>query len=151
MVYLKKQLLVCASTAKVFTMLLNETSSQIYRGDVAKHWDLIRDGLEQIRLDQKPDWSLDDIYSLCESERAHLFISDDGFVILQVKTRFGKKHLFGLVAYSRCGDGFNRYVKEFEDFGRKVGAEYIELWSNRKGWERIGWEKIYTCFRWRLS
>lgn len=131
----------------------HEGQEEIFIGDVDAHWHLIVDGLTQISEENDTDWTPEDMRGHLRVQRAHLYITDDGFVILErgQNSFTGETFLFSPAAYSKSNIGAEKYTATFEQLARDVGASYIEMWSKRAGWQRVsGWDKAYTCYRRRI-
>lgn len=121
-------------------------------GDLDKHWEQVRKGLDAIRERHHEPWHPSDVYKSIVEGHSFLFMLDDGFVILQRHVNFGVTELFVWILYaphafeSEDSAATQTLWTELETMARKIGARQIVMRSRRKGWARVMQirEYIYT-------
>lgn len=114
----------------------------IVRRNVREVWDLIYPGLAYIHRVCEPEWRPEDIYVACSVGTAEVWMDpahDDGFLILQEKPLSFEagKALLVWIAYLEGGGGVSGYLDVIEEMARARGCKKVELWSPRKGMERL--------------
>lgn len=118
--------------------------------DIREYWHWVRPALEEI-IDQSPFMDLipEDVYAACKAEDAHLWVTDDGFVVTTISTAMfsGAKSLFMWFAWAKKRGGAEavRHTAFFEQVARDIGASFVEVRTfNKKLAEyvekQVGWE-----------
>lgn len=122
--------------------------------DIRQCWDKVKPGIvEIIREDPFITFIPEDVYSECVNERAFLYTSSVGFLILAVEVdQFTKdKTLYMWLAYTYEKGGHNWMAHEewFNRLASEAGCRYIEARSHIPELEPYavadGWntEKVY--------
>lgn len=99
--------------------------------DIRKCWDYVKEGINSIlEADSNISFRPEDIYSECVNERAFLFTSPTGFLVLTtlVDALTGDKSLLILLAYVHETGKHNwpKHVQWFEDVARGADCRFIE-------------------------
>lgn len=103
--------------------------------DIRSTWNTVKPGLESI-LKDNPNLTFipEDVYSECVNERAFLFTSPVGFLVLTVKTdQFTKdKTLYMWIAYTYKKGGHEWLAHEdwIEALAKESDCKYIEAQSH---------------------
>ena len=124
--------------------------------DIRTCWPVIREGLDFI-LEQNPQFTYrpEDVYSECVNNRAMLFHSPAGFVILTVQSDpfTTDKVLVVWIAYSFIHGKHNglEHVEWIEDVAREWGCRYLEVQSAipelKKYLTQSGWDLEATIYK----
>ena len=110
---------------------MEERSSDPVLADIRSHWHWVRPALEDI-INESPFMDLipEDIYSACKAEDAHLWVTDDGFVVttvsLEAHTGVRSLLLWFAFAKQRGGEEAVEHCAFFEQVARDIGAKYVE-------------------------
>ncbi len=102
--------------------------------DIRVEWDTVRPGIEEI-LEGNPQLTYrpEDVYSECVNERATLFTSPVGFLVLttQLDPFTGDKTLLIWIAYTYKKGAHNwvRHVEWFEEIAQVLSCRFIEARS----------------------
>tara|TARA_R100000900_G_scaffold123832_1_gene98220 strand:+ start:200 stop:649 length:450 start_codon:yes stop_codon:yes gene_type:complete len=103
--------------------------------DIRSTWNIVRPGIESILADN-PSLTFipEDVYSDCVNERAFLFTSPVGFLVLTIEIdRYTKdKTLYMWIAYTyeKGGHEWLAHQDWIEDLARKSDCKYIEAQSH---------------------
>ena len=119
-------------------------------GDIRQLWHRIKPALEEIQQYQEPDWIPEDIYHWVQSGQATLYVTDDGFAIVQRGQNVvtSQIYLLLLICYSWDGtQNIKDYTAAFDELARSVNASYLEVGSKRRGFERLGFEIDHIVYR----
>jgi|TARA_R100001463_G_scaffold111597_1_gene166461 hypothetical protein len=119
-------------------------------------WDTVKPGLEEILRDN-PNLTFfpEDVYSECVNERAFLFTSRKGFLVLTIEIdRYTKdKTLYMWVAYTYA-TGEHQWVTHqtwINDVAKNLGCKFIEAQSNVSSFEEYavenGWSLDTRIYR----
>tara|TARA_R100000654_G_scaffold67868_1_gene96549 strand:+ start:151 stop:525 length:375 start_codon:yes stop_codon:yes gene_type:complete len=119
-------------------------------------WDTVRPGLEEVLRDN-PNLTFfpEDVYSECVNERAFLFTSPKGFLVLTIEIdRYTKdKTLYMWVAYTYA-TGEHQWVTHqtwINDVAKNLGCKFIEAQSNVSSFEEYavenGWSLDTRIYR----
>lgn len=110
--------------------------------DIDAFWPFVKHGATQI-LDAEPglNWSLEDLRSSLDSGESRLLVSppDHAFAVVRFKLK-PRPHVFVWLTW--CNEPrsmIRKYLRDMEQMGRAIGAEYLEMESTRRGFARIGW------------
>ena len=124
--------------------------------DIRSTWNIIKPGLESILADN-PSLTFipEDVYSDCVNEKAFLFTSPVGFLVLTVNTdRYTKdKTLYMWLAYTYDIGGHQWMAHEqwIESVARELNCRFIEAQSNVPGFESYavtnGWDLDTRIYR----
>ena len=124
--------------------------------DIRSTWNKVRPGIENILADN-PDLTYipEDVYSECVNERAFLYTSSVGFLILTLEVdRFTKdKTLLLWIAYTyeKGGHEWLAHDEWFNDLAKEAGCKYLEARSRVPEMEtytkKIGWELDTRIYR----
>ena len=116
--------------------------------DIRSTWNIVKPGIEQI-LAENPYLTFlpEDVYSECVNERAFLYTSPVGFLVLTVEVdQFTKdKTLLLWIAYTYEKGGHNWLAHNdwFNDLAMETGCKYLEARSRvpemESYTEEIGW------------
>jgi len=111
--------------------------------DAKENWPIVLPGLQEIQTEQQTPWSPDDLLRMCEDKEAALFLAEDGDGFLIAQPRIAKytgEKLFYIVACHGegiCQDKYREYVNTLAEI---MGAGRIVMTSQRRGFERAGWD-----------
>jgi hypothetical protein len=116
-------------------------------------WDGIKQGIEEILEGLNKEtlqelWIPEDVYTSIRVGESILLLSDDGFVIVQLKNdRFtGQKQFFVWLAYTF--DSSRNIMEETQPFleglARHWGCEMMQFSSNRPGFRKKAIEMGYS-------
>jgi len=124
--------------------------------DIRKCWNVIRTGILEV-LKENPHLTYipEDVYSECVNERAFLYTSPVGFLILTIEVdQFTKdKTLLLWIAYTYNKGGHNWLSHEewFNNLAKEAGCKYLEARSRvpemESYVEQIGWELDTRIYR----
>tara|TARA_R100000995_G_scaffold84526_1_gene63482 strand:+ start:1834 stop:2274 length:441 start_codon:yes stop_codon:yes gene_type:complete len=124
--------------------------------DIRKCWNVIKTGILEV-LKENPHLTYipEDVYSECVNERAFLYTSPVGFLILTTEVdQFTKdKTLLLWIAYTYNKGGHNWLSHEewFNNLAREAGCKYLEARSRvpemESYVEQIGWELDTRIYR----
>ena len=124
--------------------------------NIRKCWDKVKPGIVEI-IEQDPFVTFipEDVYSECVNERAFLYTSPVGFLILTVETdQFTKdKTLLLWIAYTyeKGGHEWLAHEEWFNDLAKEVGCKYLEARSRVPEMEsytkQVGWELDTRIYR----
>lgn len=124
--------------------------------DIRQHWNKIKPGIEEV-LKENPylTYIPEDVYSECVNERAFLYMSSVGFLILTIEVdQFTKdKTLLLWIAYTYKKGGHEWLAHEewFNDLATSAGCTYLEARSRVPEMEsytkKIGWELDTRIYR----
>ena len=128
-------------------------NKELQLGDIRALWPQIRPGIEEIQQSQGADWIPEDIYHWVQSDKATLYVTDDGFTIVQRgQNEITKEiYLYILISYSWSQEkNIVAYLPAFEALARNIGAAYIETRTTRRGLEKLGFELDQVTYRRRV-
>ena len=124
--------------------------------DIRKCWNVIKTGILEV-LKENPHLTYipEDVYSECVNERAFLYTSPVGFLILTTEVdQFTKdKTLLLWIAYTYNKGGHNWLSHEewFNNLAKEAGCKYLEARSRvpemESYVEQIGWELDTRIYR----
>ncbi len=124
--------------------------------DIRQCWDKIKPGIVEI-IKENPylTYIPEDVYSECVNERAFLYTSSVGFLILTLEVdRFTKdKTLLLWIAYTyeKGGHEWLAHDEWFNDLAKEAGCKYLEARSRVPEMEtytkKIGWELDTRIYR----
>ena len=124
--------------------------------DIRSTWNIVKPGLESILADNPTlTFIPEDVYSECVNERAFLFTSPVGFLVLTIKVdQFTKdKTLYMWIAYTyeKGGHEWLAHEEWFNDLANEAGCKYLEARSRVPEMEsyvkQIGWELDTRIYR----
>lgn len=124
--------------------------------DIRSTWNIVKPGLESILADNPTlTFIPEDVYSECVNERAFLFTSPVGFLVLTIKVdQFTKdKTLYMWIAYTyeKGGHEWLAHDEWFNDLAKEAGCKYLEARSRVPEMEaytkKIGWELDTRIYR----
>ena len=128
--------------------------------DIRKCWNVIRTGILEV-LKENPHLTYipEDVYSECVNERAFLYTSPVGFLILTTEVdQFTKdKTLLLWIAYTYNKGGHNWLSHEewFNNLAKEAGCKYLEARSRvpemESYVEQIGWELDTRIYRKKVN
>lgn len=128
--------------------------------DIRKCWNVIKTGILDI-LKENPHLTYipEDVYSECVNERAFLYTSPVGFLILtvEVDTFTKDKTLLLWIAYTYKKGGHNWLVHDewFDSLAKEAGCKYLEARSRVPEMESytktIGWELDTRIYRKKVN
>ena len=124
--------------------------------DIRKCWNVIKVGITDI-LKDNPNLTFipEDVYSECVNERAFLFTSPKGFLVLTIEVdRYTKdKTLYMWLAYTYDIGGHQWIAHEqwMESVAKELDCKFIEAQSNVPGFESYavanGWSLDTRVYR----
>ena len=124
--------------------------------DIRKCWNVVKIGILDI-LKENPTLTFipEDVYSECVNERAFLYMSSVGFLILTIEVdQFTKdKTLLLWIAYTYKKGGHQWVAHEewFNNLAKSAGCKYLEARSRVPEMEsytkKIGWELDTRIYR----
>ena len=124
--------------------------------DIRQHWEVVKSGIVEILL-ENPTLTFipEDVYSECVNERAFLYMSSVGFLILTIEVdQFTKdKTLLLWIAYTYNKGGHEWLAHEewFDNLAKQAGCKYLEARSRVPEMEsytkKIGWELDTRIYR----
>lgn len=119
--------------------------SYVAPDDVSKHWKFVREGLQYI-VDKTGDrWLPEDVYMHIKSGNMGLYMSDDGFAVLQPVKGWDGTELYIFCGYSRGGhDLVMQESEQIMDIAKSIGAKRVKFQSNRRGFEKLAQEMGYS-------
>lgn len=125
--------------------------------DIRENWSWVKAGLEEI-IEEDPflDVIPEDVFTACKTESAHLWITDDGFVVTTGLTDpyNGKRTLLiwfawakkkGMNIAAQCSDFFEQVAEEAGFSFIEVRTRYEEL--GRYIEDHLGWERETVVYR----
>jgi len=124
--------------------------------DIRKCWNVVKTGiLDILKENHTLTFLPEDVYSECVNERAFLYMSSVGFLILTVEVdQFTKdKTLLLWIAYTYNKGGHEWLAHEewFNDLAKQAGCKYLEARSRVPEMEsytkKIGWELDTRIYR----
>jgi len=128
--------------------------------DIRQHWEVVKSGIVEILL-ENPTLTFipEDVYSECVNERAFLYMSPVGFLILTVEVdQFTKdKTLLLWIAYTYNKGGHEWLAHEewFDNLAKQAGCKYLEARSRVPEMEsytkKIGWELDTRIYRKKVN
>lgn len=136
---------------------MDEKSRDPVIADIREHWGWVRPGLEEI-LNEDPfiDVIPEDVFTACKTESAHLWVTDDGFVVTTGLTDpySGKRTLLIWFAWAKK-KGMNiaaQCVGFFEQVAYDAGFSFIEVRTRHEQLgeyieQSVGWEKETVIYR----
>ena len=136
---------------------MEERSSDPVLSDIKEHWWWVKPAIEEIiestsYLEIIPE----DVYAACKAEDAHLWVTDDGFVVTTVSTAMfsGARSLFLWFAWAKKRGGAEavRHTAFFEQVARDIGASFVEVRTlNRKLADyvekEVGWDIDFVSLK----
>ena len=124
--------------------------------DIRQCWEKIKPGIVEI-LKDNPFLTFipEDVYSECVNERAFLYTSSVGFLVLSVEIdQFTKdKTLLLWIAYTyeKGGHEWAVHEKWFDNLAKSIGCKYLDARSRVPEMEsytkKIGWELDTRIYR----
>ena len=107
--------------------------------DIKEAWPTIRPIIGKAIIKQGKSLTImDNLYNMCLNGKAFLFCRPGGFAILEAKCLKSELVLFIHAAWGENGKrGVN--LASLIGIARVAGAHRLEMWSRRKGFERVGW------------
>lgn len=114
-------------------------------GKIDEHGDRISGPLSELVVDCRPDWSVEQAIELCRTGAWILLVADDdpGFAMFSVQES-KYSGVRQLVIHAVCmpeGSKGTAYYDQFWDLmAGNLGCAEIVMESNRRGWERRGWD-----------
>jgi len=124
--------------------------------DIRSTWNIVKPGIKQI-LKNNPNLTFipEDVYSECVNERAFLFTSEKGFLVLTIEIdRYTKdKTLYMWLAYTYDIGGHQWIAHEewMESVAKELDCKFIEAQSNVPGFESYavanGWSLDTRVYR----
>ena len=128
--------------------------------DIRQHWEVVKSGIVEILL-ENPTLTFipEDVYSECVNERAFLYMSPVGFLILTIEVdQFTKdKTLLLWIAYTYNKGGHEWLAHEewFDNLAKQAGCKYLEARSRVPEMEsytkKIGWELDTRIYRKKVN
>ena len=128
--------------------------------DIRQHWEVVKSGIVEILL-ENPTLTFipEDVYSECVNERAFLYMSSVGFLILTIEVdQFTKdKTLLLWIAYTYNKGGHEWLAHEewFDNLAKQAGCKYLEARSRVPEMEsytkKIGWELDTRIYRKKVN
>jgi hypothetical protein len=130
--------------------------------DIRREWDRLKPHIERLHARIKPEWRPEDVFAECAHQKAFLYLSEEGFLIVQPITDAYSLEQYmhvwiGLSYDGRIGEGMAlRYSKELEELARANGYRRITFESPRAGWLRrlkplSGWGVRSVIYERRLA
>lgn len=128
----------------------------LVHADFRVQWDRVLPGVRAALEHQKEGLRPEDIYFELRSGKAHLFMGDDGFVILtEILTHTGAKEMLIWLAYSWAqAPVMKQYMPAIDEIAMQARYAAIQFVSTRRGYDRAlpqGWDIMHTRWRRRLS
>ena len=124
--------------------------------DIRSTWNIVKPGLESILADNPTlTFIPEDVYSECVNERAFLFTSPVGFLVLTIKVdQFTKdKTLYMWIAYTyeKGGHEWLAHEEWIESVAKQLDCKFIEAQSNVPAFEsyavKNGWDLDTRIYR----
>ena len=132
------------------------TTESPKHADIRTCWDKVKPGIVDILKDNPLlTFIPEDVYSECVNERAFLYTSSVGFLVLtvEVDTFTKDKTLLLWIAYTYNKGGHNwlAHNEWFNDLAKQAGCRYLEARSRVPEMEsytkQIGWELDTRIYR----
>lgn len=101
--------------------------------DVREQWDVIKEGLDEVRKGCKPDWRVEDVYTSLINGNSHLLMdrarTQTGFMVIEsVPIPFqNAQKLLIWIAYDPEPESAVAYASEIEKLARDTGHKQIEF------------------------
>jgi hypothetical protein len=134
-----------------------ERSSDPALADIKEHWSWVRPALEEIIEDNLfMEVIPEDVYAACKAEDAHLWVTDDGFVVTTVSTDMfsGARSLFLWFAWAKKLGGSEAvsHTGFFEQVARDIKAAFLETRTAHQPVVeylvgKAGWEVDFTALK----
>lgn len=114
-------------------------------------WQWARPGVEQVIREQGLRILPEDVYFALRSGNAWMFtVEDVGFVVLQRHADVdGSGALFVWLTWGepqRMEEHYAATLEEINEMAKRVKCGVVRMWSNRKGWERVGWKLTHHIY-----
>lgn len=124
----------------------------LYRIPWAERPVYVKSAIDSIGSDCGRSRLFDEVDHFCSQNLAFLYCSESGFVVLRPGVLDGRKFVEVLAAFTREPvDAIRVYGESIRRLATVIGAEYLEFWTARQGFERLaprnGWEKAFTVWR----
>lgn len=128
----------------------------LYSVDVREVWDVIVDGLREVKQKTDAEWRPEDVYHSILKGESFLFMDSsdpESFVVLsEYKHQYlSERVLVCDIAWNKTGDAIDRYQSELEELAIQSGAKYLEFSSPRLGFKKVadkhGYEVVCTIYR----
>jgi len=127
----------------------------LHQGNLHEVWPFVYNGLESVRRNTPCDWLPEDIYAALKAGEMFLFTAKTGkaFAIVRTSTDClsGRKYLYIVAAYSAKNFSQPEFMPQFEGLAKETGCSYIEMESNRQGFQRTGWKLDRHTYRWEVA
>lgn len=123
--------------------------------DIRQGWPIIRPRIEEIIAKTGVSFLPEDLYTLCVSQQAALWMDQETgvFCILQKREEpFSKKAvLFIYAAWTPPTISIEDYWPQIVELAKSINAQTVKMHSSRRGWEkRPEWNEEYTCYKRRI-
>lgn len=128
----------------------------LYSPDIRDVWDVIVDGLREVKEKTDAEWRPEDIYHSVLSGKSFLFMDSsdaESFVVLSEykHSYLGERVLVCDIAWNKTGDAIDRYQPQLEEIALEAGAKYLEFSSPRIGFKKVaekhGYDTVCTIYR----
>ena len=109
--------------------------------DLHKHWNTVRCGIESILDKTEEPFIPEDVYASVKTGASHLYLVDNGFVVLQnIKESYTNDPiLFVWLAWHTGEEDLSDFVyDELNKIAKSIGAKTIQWTSPRRWTRRVG-------------
>src|SRR5882762_4892670 len=117
---------------------------RLVRVEIQPNWERIKSYVEG--LVSGTHSIVEDVYAACKYGHAHLFMSEDGFVILQEQIHPMDKEKELLVWLGQMFDNRNMFISyesEIREIAKEIGVKRVVFFTTRSGFARVlpeGWK-----------
>jgi len=109
--------------------------------DLHKHWNAVRCGIESILDKTEEPFIPEDVYASVKTGASHLYLVDNGFVVLQnIKESYTNEPvLFVWLAYNTGDEDITDDVlTELQKVAKSIGAKAVQWISPRRWTRKVG-------------
>lgn len=106
--------------------------------DLHKHWESVRTGIESILDKTGEPFIAEDVYASVKTGASHLYLVDNGFVVLQniKETYTNDPILFVWLAYNPGDEDItDDMLGELQKLAKSIGAKTVQ-WTSPRRWVR---------------
>lgn len=111
----------------------------------SEHRERLKPFIDEIALKTNDPQLYTNTNKACSNEWAFLFLSPDGFCVLQPRYQREIIYLDVTIAYCSGGNALKKYLPFIVMLAKKGAAQFLRFYTVRKGFEKIapkyGWEK----------
>ena len=131
----------------------------LVRAKWSEHRERLKPFIDGIGLKTKDPELYTNTNEACSHERAFLFLSPDGFCVLQPRYQREIIYLDIVIAHFSGGNALQKYLQPLITLAKKGDAQYLRFYTVRKsadkiapkyGWEKQGYHRNLAIWRYKL-